>query len=312
MGEKPAEGGGLIFNLDAKRGGENGQRRLEGRARASQPFNSFSVVSQRRGSCGASLLRQAVEIGLGVAVVIGESAAPGNARAGGFKSGKELCRPRDAAKRKNRAVERRDLHRAPQPPDGAMPAAGTEVGFEGGIIRWNGNDRRSFDGRHRFPQVARGKQAILQIGSAHKENVHIAMELAVLEAVVEEMDTSALRVHLRFRQNAGIVPLGSNPDRHARRARNQQRFVAVLPGRTGRIHPRSRTAAAPVAAGENVNGHSSRGERQGQRNGQRRLSCAAGGKIADERLRAGASGGRARARSAGVAGAGRGLGDRKA
>jgi hypothetical protein len=40
----------------------------------------------------------------------------------------------------------------------------------------------------RLTQVPGGQKAILEIGARHKQNVDVAMELTVLESVIEEMD----------------------------------------------------------------------------------------------------------------------------
>ena len=98
---------------------------------------------------------------------------------------------------------------------GFCQAALAQIGLESRVIHWNGDDLRALGCVQWLAQVAGGKQAILQIDSAHQQNVHIPMELAVLEAIVEDVDANALRAHLRFRQNA--------PHRSAREQPRQAR-----------------------------------------------------------------------------------------
>jgi hypothetical protein len=120
--------------------------------------------------------------------------------AGVLKPGKELAGARNAAKGDNRAFDDGDLHAAMKAPDRTPPKAeATErllhIRRTGTRRTWNRrfrhgerNHRGAADCMQRFAQISRRKQAILEIGARHKQNVDVAMELTVLESVIEEMD----------------------------------------------------------------------------------------------------------------------------
>ena len=64
----------------------------------------------------------------------------------------------------------------------------------------------------RLAQVAGWKQPVLHIGSAHQQNVDVAVKLPVLKPIVENVDGNALRLRFGLRQHAGIVSLRRNKD----------------------------------------------------------------------------------------------------
>ena len=142
---------------------------------------------ERAGSCLARCCHQALQVGGGVAVVIGKGDPGGELQALGFKAGKELLRAGDAAEGGDRAIDGRNLHLAMQPPDHPFEARCAQSGLQFGsaIRRGNGDDCGTASGRNRFAEVARWQQAVAQpVAAIEQQNVYVAVELAMLKAVV--------------------------------------------------------------------------------------------------------------------------------
>ncbi len=84
-----------------------------------------------------------------------------------------------------------NVHLAVQPPDGALPAPFAECGLKlrSFVRSGNGNHGGAAGSFARFAQIAGGQQAFAQpVAAIEKQNVHVAVELAVLKAVVEQVD----------------------------------------------------------------------------------------------------------------------------
>src|SRR5271166_4975488 len=78
-----------------------------------------------------------------------------------------------------------------------------------------------------------------------------ACELAMLKSVVEEMDA---RCPLRaLGEGSGFEAIRAHPDGNGGVACNQNRLVAILPGRAFRVDARCVLCAAAIASGEHVN-----------------------------------------------------------
>jgi len=144
---------------------------------------------ESRGADGASGVKQAVEVVGDIAVVVREGDAAGEMKAGGLDAREELRRAGDAAEGDDRAVDGRDLHGAAKTPDGALPAESFQFRFEGRVFSGNGENAGAECRAERLAEVAGGKQAIGQVLAIKQENVEVAGELTVLEAVVEKMQT---------------------------------------------------------------------------------------------------------------------------
>jgi len=76
---------------------------------------------------------------------------------------------------------------------------------------------------------------IMQVHAVQQQNIHIAFELPMLKAIIEQMHSRPSIVQHGLSHLSRVIPLRSHIDRHASLARNQQRFVAKLLGRAIRI-----------------------------------------------------------------------------
>jgi hypothetical protein len=130
--------------------------------------------------------------------MIGEGDAAGHVQACSHKPGKELVRARDAAEGNNRTIDGWHLHAAVKTPDRAIPALslGVAINQDGFvqiahgllIVKRDGEDRCAVKCFKRLAEVSSGQKPVFDIGRTEKKNVDVAMKLAMLEAVVEEMD----------------------------------------------------------------------------------------------------------------------------
>ena len=100
---------------------------------------------------------------------------------------------------------------------------------------------------------------IAEVFGTEQQNVHVAMELAMLKAIVEQMDADLLTRSLR--QQPGLVALCCNKHRHLRFVRNYQRLVAELLARATGIDQKRRRGTAAVAARKHIDLHAMRRER---------------------------------------------------
>src|ERR1039458_5736302 len=181
----------------------------------------------------------------------------------------------DAAESGYRAVDVGDFYCPAQAPDWTDPARSFRISVDGNdfpqvllnvwFIGWNRKDRCPLQGAHGFAQVASRKQAVRQVIVVQQQNVDIAMQLAVLEAVVEQVDDvrvvftgDMLRVGLG--QQACVVALRSHVDRKAGFAGNQERLVAELFGGSIRVNAGGELALAAVASAEYVHTQTTLGE----------------------------------------------------
>jgi hypothetical protein len=141
------------------------------------------------------------------------------------------------------------------------------------------------DGLKRFAKVAGGEKAVVPVVAVEQKNVSVAVELAVLEAVVEQVDLRPLLVFGRPRLNlgelAGLEALPRNVDWEAGFARDQERLVAEFVCGAVGADTNGKRARAPVASGEGIDLESALGEGVGEGDGERCLAGAAGGEVAD-------------------------------
>ena len=217
-------------------------------------------------------------------MVVGEGDSGGDVQACRFNAGKELLWAGDTAKGRDRTAYSRNLHLAVKPPDRPLESPGAQGGLKllSPVRRGNGNHGGPASGRDRLAQVARWQQAVFDpVATVKQQNVHVAMKLAMLKAVVQEMnggqaDRGNAGGRFGLGQQAGSKAPPRHIDRHARLARNQQRLVAKLFGGSIRVNARGALAAASIATGEHVHWQAVLCERPGERNGERRFAGAAG------------------------------------
>ena len=124
-------------------------------------------------------------------MVVAKGDALRNSQTSRFETRKELLRAGDAAKSQYRAVDPGHFHAPPQSPDRSLPAPCAEFGFQIGIVGGNRDHAGPSGCPKGFTQVSGGEQAVLPVLAIQQQDVHVAMKLAVLEAVVENMEMPA-------------------------------------------------------------------------------------------------------------------------
>src|ERR1035438_4836511 len=116
-----------------------------------------------------------MQVGRGVAVVVREGEAGGEAQACGFEPGKELLGAGDAAEGGYRAGNGGDFHSPANPPDGALPTTGFQLRFNLRIAGGNCDDCGTAQSFERFTQTAGRQQTVLPILAIQKQNVDVAI-----------------------------------------------------------------------------------------------------------------------------------------
>jgi hypothetical protein len=157
-----------------------------------------------------------------------------------------------------------------------LPAPGAQLGLQLRIIGGDGENSGAAEGVEGFAEIAGGEQVVLPVVTVEQYYVYVAVELAVLEAVVEEMNSLARfsRV-VGLRKNTGIVTLRGYVDRHACFAGNEERLVAEVRGGSARSDAGWEAASAAIATGEYVDLESALEKRFAQCYSQRRFAGAA-------------------------------------
>ena len=121
-------------------------------------------------------------------MVVGECAPCSDPQAGSFEAVKELPWECDAAEGGHGAIDGGDLYGAMQAPDRSLPTPGAEFCFQLGVVGWNRHHGSAAGGLERLAEIACRKQAIAPIALVEQQNVNVAVELAVLKAVIEKMN----------------------------------------------------------------------------------------------------------------------------
>ena len=139
-------------------------------------------------------------------MVVGKGDAFRNSQTSSFETRKELLRAGDAAEGQYRAVDPGHFHAPPQSPDRSLPAPCAEFAFQIGIVSGNRDHAGPVSCPKGFTQVSGGEKAVLPVLVIQQQDVHFAMKLAVLEAVVENVETP-IRMLVPLRAEALIPPL---------------------------------------------------------------------------------------------------------
>jgi hypothetical protein len=74
-----------------------------------------------------------------------------------------------------------------QAPDWPSPTRSIQLRLQLYVVGGNCKDVGAAHGAERLAQVPRGEQTILQIQAIDQKNIHLAVKLAVLEAIVQKM-----------------------------------------------------------------------------------------------------------------------------
>ena len=120
-------------------------------------------------------------------MMIGKRDACGEPNAGRFEALKELGWLCNTAECHHRAVHRRHVHAPLQPPNEFLPAPRLGPFLNLGFVFWNRKNVRPFRCMQASRRLPAGKQMIGSNSAAQEQNVHIAMKLAMLKPVVENV-----------------------------------------------------------------------------------------------------------------------------
>jgi hypothetical protein len=218
-------------------------------------------------------------------VVVRKGGAGGDVEACGFESGEELGGPGEAAKGRDGAGDRWDSHAAVEAPDGAFPTKGAEIGVELGLVGRDGEDGGAAKGTDGFAEVAGREEAVVPVLLVEEEDVDVAVKLAVLEAVVEEVDVRGVigrgSSGVLFGEEAGVVALAGDVDGDIGVAGDEDWLVAEVDGSSIRADAAGKAGVAAIAAGEHIDADAATGEGLGEGDGKGGFAGSAGGKIPD-------------------------------
>jgi len=147
---------------------------------------------------------------------------------------KKLVWAGDAAEGGHGTIDCGDVHLAVQPPDGAFkaPLAQSGLQFRRAVGSGNGDYSGAAGGFHRLAQIARRQQTALEpVAVIEQQNVHVAIKLAVLKAVIQNVNGGQIDIgdacrRIGLGQQAGAEALPGHVDWHSRFARNQKRLIA--------------------------------------------------------------------------------------
>jgi hypothetical protein len=105
-----------------------------------------------------------------------------------FEPREELFRARNATKGRGRAIDGRDFHVPAQAPDLSAPAARSDHCFKFWFIPRNCDDMSATCGTQRFTEAPGREEMVGKVSTVEKKNVEVAVELAVLKTIVEQMN----------------------------------------------------------------------------------------------------------------------------
>jgi hypothetical protein len=157
-----------------------------------------------------------------------------------------------------------------------LPAPGAQLGLQLRIIGGDGENGGAAEGVEGFAEIAGGEQAVLPVVTIEQHDVCVAEELAVLKAVVEEMNSKARIGGVGgFGEKAGVVAVRGYIDRQTGFTGDEKGFIAEVLGGAVGVDAGGEAALAAVASGEYVDLEASLVERFGQCYSQRRFAGAA-------------------------------------
>src|SRR5579859_704477 len=194
--------------------------------------------------CATALLQeqQPVDIRLGVAVMVGQGYFACSLLPDALYCGKELGGPGNGTENDGLACRRRQLDHALCP-----ESTGAKLGRIGAAEK---HDRVSAAQRARtLAQPAGGQQFTGQVCLRQKDEIKVAMQAAVLKAIIEQMQAG---IELSFRQQPGLVTAGAHHYGDLQLARDQQRLVTELLGGAAGINDGNLRRLAAVTAREHV------------------------------------------------------------
>jgi hypothetical protein len=229
---------------------------------------------------------EGLRVAEGVGVVIAEADSGGRSAAGGAEGRVEADRAGEGAEGQwmrgdgcGGAIERGEVEGALGEPE--MRGGVERVDFWGqaGVFVTENDDVSAAEGGEGFAEVAGGEEMVGEVGAQDEDDLNLAGELAVLEAIVEEVD-SRLGGGLLFGEEACVIAAGGDVDVSSG-AGEKEGFVAELDGGASGIDVGGHGVAATVATGEDVGVPAEGGEEGAQREDEGRLAGTAGGEVAD-------------------------------
>lgn len=273
------EGGGFVEEFDAEFGDDDGADGLEGLEGSGGEFNGvFGGGEEAVGGEVLGGLEEAVDVFWGVGVVVGEAVGAGGLAAGVCEHGEEVFRAGESAEGDGALREGGgEFEGAADGEGGGCGVLRDDSGEGGGFVFADEEDVGAAERGEGFAQIAGGEELIGDVLPGEEDEVERAGELAVLEAVVEEV---CLRGQGGFGELAGLVAECADEDLQAF-AGHFEGFVAeALRGAVG-VDFFDGAGAPAVAAGEDVEGDSFAFEESGEHEDHGSLAGTAGGEAAD-------------------------------
>src|SRR5580700_9131270 len=113
----------------------------------------------------------------------------------------------------------------------------------------------------------------------HQDDVEAAGQLAMLKAIIQQMDS--WRLEFAFRQLAGLIAIRADIDRNAGGLSDQQGFIPKAFGAAGAVYALYCVRRTPVPARQHIGMQSFALQQFRQANRQWRFACAPHGEVAN-------------------------------
>jgi len=145
------------------------------------------------GADGVALLEveEVGDVSVGKGVVVREGCAGGEGDAAGGEGVEEFGGAGDAAEGDDAFAGGRRGEFAAHDPDGLVEIAAAEFGFESAVFYTEDEDMRAAKSGKGLAEAARWQEEFVEVAGVEDYDIEVAMEVAVLEAVVEDVDARA-------------------------------------------------------------------------------------------------------------------------
>jgi hypothetical protein len=244
---------GFVLKVDAELGGAEGGNGFQaGTLFGAEADGVFPGGEE--GADGVALLEveEVGDVRVGKGVVVREGGAGGEGDAAGGEGLEEFIGPGDTAEGDDTFAGGWGREFAVHDPDGLVEIAAAEFGFEGAVFCAKDEDVGAAQGGERLTEAASGQEGLLEVAGVEDDYVEVAGELAVLEAVIE--DVQARAGDLALGKKASLIAAGADVDGNAGLLRYEQGFVAVAGSVALEWNVFGFARAAFVASGEDIDG----------------------------------------------------------
>ena len=217
--EKIAQAALRVFDADLEIGDKKRVDSFEMRVERAEPDQVFAGCDEAVSTGFLVKSAQEFNVGEGESMVIAEGVLGDEAHTLILETGKKLVRTGDATEGQDgRARWSKQMvgngHLATEPDDRLGKLKVAELIHAGRISFGNGKEGGSAKGGDGFAKIASGKKMIVEIVRIHEDDVGLTGELAMLEAIVQEMHAGGDPCFSRdlFCKNSGLVPLSGYVD----------------------------------------------------------------------------------------------------